>query len=50
MPDQRLPLQPGEHIPAFTLPLANREGTVSAADMRGRAFLIGFFRGLHCPF
>ena len=50
MSDQRLPLQPGEHIPAFVLPLANREGTVSAADMQGRAFLIGFFRGLHCPF
>ena len=50
MTDQKLPLQPGEAIPAFTLPAANRDGTVSAEDMQGRAFLIGFFRGLHCPF
>ena len=50
MSDQRLPLQPGEDIPAFALPSANREGTVSRADLRGRPFLIGFFRGLHCPF
>lgn len=50
MPDQRLPLQAGESIPAFNLPSANRDGTVSSSDMQGRAFLIGFFRGLHCPF
>ena len=50
MSDQRLPLQAGEEIPAFALPSPNREGTVSSADMQGRAFLIGFFRSLHCPF
>lgn len=50
MGDQRRPLQPGEATPAFTLPAANREGMVSLADLRGRPFLIGFFRGLHCPF
>ena len=44
------PLQPGDPAPAFALPAANREGAVSLADLRGRAFLIGFFRGLHCPF
>jgi peroxiredoxin len=43
-------LQPGDPAPAFALPAANREGTVSLADLRGRPFVIGFFRGLHCPF
>jgi peroxiredoxin len=32
------------------LPAVNREGAVSSADYRGRALMIGFFRGLHCPF
>lgn len=50
MEDQRLPLQPGEPAPQFSLPAANREGTISLADLRGKPFLIGFFRGLHCPF
>ena len=50
MADQRLPLQPGEATPAFALPAANRDGMVSLADLRGRPFLIGFYRGLHCPF
>jgi peroxiredoxin len=50
MQDQRLPLQPGEPASAFALPAANRSGVVSLADLRGRAFLIGFYRGLHCPF
>jgi peroxiredoxin len=50
MQDQRLPLQPGEPASAFALPAANRAGVVSLADLRGRAFLIGFYRGLHCPF
>ncbi len=50
MQDQRLPLQPGEPVPEFALPAANREGMVSLADLRGRPFLIGFYRGLHCPF
>ncbi len=50
MPEQRRPLQPGDAAPEFTLPAANREGTISLDDLRGKPFLIGFFRGLHCPF
>ncbi len=50
MGDQRRLLQPGETSPAFALPAANREGMISLADLRGRPFLIGFYRGLHCPF
>lgn len=50
MGDPRHPLQPGDPAPAFTLPAANREGMVSLADLRGRPFLLGLFRGLHCPF
>jgi len=50
MPEQQRPLQPGDAVPEFTLPAANREGDVSMSDLRGRPFLIGFFRGLHCPF
>lgn len=44
------PLQPGDRAPGFDLPAVNREGTVSSADYRGRSLMIGFFRGLHCPF
>jgi peroxiredoxin len=44
------PLQPGDRVPAFALPAINREGSVSLQDLNGRPFLIGFFRGLHCPF
>jgi peroxiredoxin len=44
------PLQPGEAAPEFALPAVNLEGAVSLSDLRGRPFLIGFFRGLHCPF
>ncbi|OWV66058.1 peroxiredoxin [Rhizobium sp. N122] len=50
MGDQKRPLQPGEAAPAFALASANFNGTVSFADLSGRPFLIGFFRGLHCPF
>jgi peroxiredoxin len=50
MAEQKRPLRPGDPVPAFMLPAANREGTVSLDDLRGRPFLIGFFRGLHCPF
>lgn len=50
MGDQKHPLQPGEHAPAFALPSANQDGTVSLASLRGHPFLIAFFRGLHCPF
>jgi peroxiredoxin len=47
---QKPPIAPGEPAPAFTLPAANRDGSVSLADLRGSAVLIGFYRGLHCPF
>ncbi|MBY5370201.1 redoxin domain-containing protein [Rhizobium leguminosarum] len=50
MGDHNRPLQPGETAPAFALATANFDGTVSFADLSGRPFLIGFFRGLHCPF
>ena len=50
MGDQRRPLQPGELAPTFSLPSANLEGMVSLDSLRGRPFLIGFYRGLHCPF
>ncbi len=50
MGEQKRPLQPGDPAPEFTLPAANREGTISLNDLRGKPFLIGFFRGLHCPF
>jgi len=50
MTEQKRPLQPGDPAPEFTLPAANRDGTVSMNDLRGKPFLIGFFRGLHCPF
>ena len=50
MADQRLPLQPGEPAPSFALPAVNLEGMVSLDSLRGRPFLVGFFRGLHCPF
>ncbi|MGF6176800.1 peroxiredoxin-like family protein [Ensifer sp. 4252] len=43
-------LRPGDAAPAFSLPAANAEDAVSLADLRGRPFLIGLFRGLHCPF
>lgn len=45
------PIAPGERAPDLSLPAVNREGQVSLADFRGRrAVMIGFFRGLHCPF
>ncbi len=48
---RRSPLEPGDHAPDFTLPAADREGTVSLADYRGRtALLLGLFRGTYCPF
>jgi peroxiredoxin len=36
--------------PDFTLPAADREGTVSLAEYRGRPVLLTLFRGLYCPF
>lgn len=44
------PIQRGQPAPQFSLPAVTRGGVVSSADYRGRAFMIGFFRGLHCPF
>ena len=40
----------GAPAPGFTLPAANREGSVSLADYRGRSVLLALFRGLYCPF
>lgn len=50
MGDPLRPLQSGEPAPAFALPAVNLDEMVSLAGLRGRPFLIGFFRGLHCPF
>lgn len=51
MPAARPPVAPGERAPEIVLPAVNREGKVSLAGFRGqRAVMIGFFRGLHCPF
>jgi peroxiredoxin len=36
--------------PDFTLPAADREGTVSLAKYRGTPVLLALFRGLYCPF
>jgi peroxiredoxin len=50
MMELSLSLQPGEPAPDFTLPAADREGTVSLADYRGRSpLLLALFRGLYCP-
>ena len=43
-------LQPGDRAPEFTLPAADREGTLSLGDYRGRTLLLGLFRGTYCPF
>jgi len=44
-------LQSGDIAPSFQLPAVNHEGIVSLDDYRGkRAVMVGFFRGLHCPF
>ena len=50
MADQMQALQPGDPAPAFSLAAVNGDGMVSLGDLRGRPFLIGLFRGLHCPF
>ena len=44
------PLEVGERAPKFTLPAADHEWTVSLADYCGRPLLLGFFRGIYCPF
>jgi peroxiredoxin len=43
-------VKPGDQAPPFTLPRADREGTVSLADYQGRALLLGMFRGVSCAF
>jgi len=46
--ERRPPLRPGEPAPDFTLPAANREGSVSLADYRGRSpVLLAMYRGLY---
>jgi peroxiredoxin len=48
---RRVPIQPGEPAPDFTLPALHREGVVSLADYRGtRPVLVALFRGLYCAF
>jgi peroxiredoxin len=42
------PVQVGEPAPDFTLPAADRDGTVSLGDYRGeRPVLLALFRGLY---
>jgi peroxiredoxin len=52
MPSSELrPLRIGDPAPGFTLPAAEREGTVSLDDYRGRsAVLLAINRGLWCAF
>ncbi len=46
--ERRAPVQPGEPAPDFTLPAANKEGSISLADYRGRSpLLLALFRGLY---
>jgi peroxiredoxin len=48
--EPRPPVQPGEPAQDFTLPAADRPGSVSLADYRGRSpLLLALFRGLYCP-
>jgi peroxiredoxin len=45
------PLEPGDRAPSFMLPSVHRDGTITLDDYRGRSHLmVGFFRGLACPF
>ena len=49
--ESRPPVAPGESAPDFTLPAADRPGTVSLADYRGRSpVFLALFIGLWCPF
>lgn len=46
--ERRSPVQPGEPAPDFTLPAANREGSVSLVDYRGKSpLLLALYRGLY---
>jgi peroxiredoxin len=41
----------GQRAPDFELPAADRDGTVSLAQYRGKSsVLLALFRGLYCPF
>jgi peroxiredoxin len=44
------PLKAGEAAPAFTLPRADQDGTVSLDDFQGRPLLLTLMRGVQCPF
>jgi peroxiredoxin len=47
----RPPLRPGESAPDFSLPAVTQPGDVTLGSYRHTsAVLLGFFRGLHCPF
>ena len=40
--------QPGEPAPDFSVPAANRDGSVSLTDFRGRSpLLLALFRGVY---
>jgi len=46
-----MPVDIGQSAPGFTLPSANKEGSVSLSDYRGKTpVLLALFRGLYCPF
>ncbi len=46
--ERRPPVQPGEPAPEFMLPAANREGSVSLTDYRGKSpVLLALYRGLY---
>jgi peroxiredoxin len=49
--EEVMPIDVGRVAPAFTLPSASEEGTVSLSDYRGKQpVLLAIFRGLYCPF
>ena len=49
--ERRSPVQPGEPAPDFVLPAADRDGTVSLTDFRGKTpVLLAMMRDLYCPF
>ncbi len=45
------PIQPGDQAPDFTLAAADRDGTVSLGEYRGKSpLMLAIFVGLWCPF